>query len=171
MKLLSSGKPHPHAGQAGRWGGGSPELRPTPTRPIFHQSSAPALAPVGFPGCWVLTRRQRGRPQQAPPGLEVGHPFSLCSPPTLLPPPPPRAHSRGAANRMNRRPQSQAPERAHAQPRPPRHPAPQSHLPSDPGSLAALLPRRQNPGRIRPFWGLLCALDISGTNSGTNRAP
>ena len=78
-------RPGPHPQRPGL--PGSPELRPTPTWPIFHQSSAPALASVGFPGRWVLTRRPRGRPQQAPPGLEVGHPL-----PSVLAAPHRRGH-------------------------------------------------------------------------------
>lgn len=87
----------------------------------------------------MLTWSRRGRPRQAPPGLEVGCPSpSLCSPATT--------HGRTAGTKD---------QGAHAQPCPPGHLAGWSHLVANQGSFCSRLPRVcvscAHTGRLRGY--------------------
>lgn len=91
MKLLSSKKLCPHAGQAPNLhsqGQGPLSSGPHPPRLSFITAPPRACLPPWDFQALVLTLRWRGRPQQAPPGLEVG-----CPPPSGLLPGPYPGHS------------------------------------------------------------------------------
>lgn len=143
---------------------------------MFHHSSTPTLAPMGFPGPFDAdSAAGRGAGlSKALPGLEVGRPPPSGLLPSHPPPPAPglpwAVHGRGAANdRRNQRPKSYVLESPH--PAPPtwlagtpstRGPC-QSHLQSNLGSLAAA--GSKDPGLLFALpGGLLCALEPSRTN-------